>query len=95
MADDIFTSEVEWLLRVRRERTSLHRLAIRAIRARRHVLETSSTQGQRDVRRWATPEAEELYDPLDRLVDFLGTSGGKYIDGEVAKPCLPHRTLNF
>ncbi len=86
MADDLFTREIEWMLRFRRERESLHRLAIRM---RRFVREVASTQGNRDVRRWVTPEAEELYEHMDRLVDFLGTSDGRYIDGEITKPHAP------
>jgi len=69
MADDMFTAEVEWLLRIRRERNRIHRMALQA---RRYVRDTGSTQGELDIRRWRTIEAERLHDDLDTLVEFLG-----------------------
>jgi hypothetical protein len=69
MGDDMFTTEVEWLLRFRRDRTRMHRLALQA---RRYVRESASTQCERSIRHWKTPEAQRLHDDLDFLVDFLG-----------------------
>ncbi len=80
MADDLFTRELEWMMRMRRERHDLHRLALRL---RRFLEEVASTQCERDIRRWATPEAERMHDHLDRLCDLLGTSDGRYLDGNV------------
>ncbi len=69
MADDWFTAEVEWLLRLRRENTKMHRIALAA---RRYLLDTASTQGERDIRQWQNPRAQKLYDELDYLVNLLG-----------------------
>jgi hypothetical protein len=80
MADDLFTREVEWLLRFRRERGDLYKLAIKA---RRFVQEVASVQLERDIRRWVSPEAERLWNELDRMVDFLGVSEGKYLEGPI------------
>ena len=68
MADDMFTAEIEWLLRMRRQRTHVHRLALRA---RRFVRDAGSSQPERDIRRWKTVEAERLDEDLSALVDFL------------------------
>jgi len=69
MADDMFTSEVEWLLRMRRERLQVGRLARSAAR---FVKDNGSTQGERDIRRWKTKEAELLHEDLMKLYEFLG-----------------------
>ena len=82
MADDQFTATMEWLLRIRREHGDVLSLLRRV---RKYHLTAYSTQDHRDIRRWATPEAEQIYDDLERLLTLLDPSLGKYLQGTVVQ----------
>ena len=82
MADDQFTSELEWLLRMRRESLGVARL-IRRLRA--FLLVAGSSQNERSLRVWVSPEVEQMYEDLDRLLSVLDPSTSRFLEGPVAQ----------
>ena len=91
MASDQFHAEVEWLLRVRRERNSILRL-IRD--ARRVIIEGLSVQMEEGIRGWASEEAARIHDNLERVSSVLDSTMGRYLEGPVIRretdvPALP------